>query len=124
MTLADWALTAVVLVALGVVGALAVDRNRLKRRLGHTEGVITGLTLDLDAMRARVGELQSYLNLPASWDVGAAAPADLAEARKPDRWSPRPAAPAFPRPSSDIDVRAEATDEVSSRAQPSREPRG
>ena len=88
MTVSQWVFIVCMLGMSALVTAVSVDRNRLKQRMNNAEGRVTGLTLDLDAVRERVAELTSYLGHRSNWEVGATPPSALVAAA-PDRWSPR-----------------------------------
>ena len=80
-------------VYLVLLGALLHDRRVLKARTDAAEGRVAGLTLDLDATRAKLLDVQAYLAQPDHWDVDqpAIAPARLRDPRPPSRWTTPPA---------------------------------
>ncbi len=85
------------LVYLALLIALLRDRYIIKARCALAEGRVTGLTLDLEATRARLLETQLYLVRPESWRVEPPppiAPARLRDPVSPDRWSVRTTAQA------------------------------
>lgn len=100
MTPGSWATGASVLVFVVALAGVAWDRRRLQRRLSHAEGSLVGLSLDLDATRSKVLELQSFLSEYDSWaaDSGKPVPSRLSDRRDPNRWTPHPPPPATPRP--------------------------
>ena len=91
----DITLFTVAVVYLVLLVALLRDRRRLKARQDAAEGRVAGLTLDLDATRAKLRELQHYLAQPEHWDVdqSAPAPARLRDPEPPTRWTTPPASP-------------------------------
>lgn len=94
MTVTELATTASVVVFVVALAWVAWDRRALLRRLHAAEYTLTGVSLDLDATRAKVAELQSFLSAHDAWDADAntakPVPSQLADRQPEDRWSPLP----------------------------------
>ena len=95
MTGAAWATTASVVVFVAALALLTWDRRATRQALRNCEGAVAGLTLDLQAARDKIVELQGYLAEHDSWQVDGArpVPARLADPTVPDRWSTRSSTP-------------------------------
>lgn len=114
MTTADIVILACAAVYVVLLVALVLDRQRMKQQLLNAQGAVTGLALDLDATRARVEQLQSYLGDAASWAVDAVPPPDVADRRTPTRWTRTAPVPSDEIPSTEVSSSEVPSEQASS----------
>lgn len=65
---AGWTTAVVIAAVLVLLAVVALDRNRLRRRLDAMDGAVAGLRLDLQAAHDRIAQLEGDLDRPPNPD--------------------------------------------------------